>query len=151
MAADSIVVRGWSKNTNGDFVKLDRINNMILGGCGSAQEQSLMWQYMKTHKPSGAAEKDILDFIIEFGRWKKDLTGESSVSNSYLLAFDGHLFQIERMFVYEVRDYEAIGAGGDFSNAALYLGHSPREAVKVACDLCCMVAEPIIEHEMKCV
>ena len=30
---------------------------------------------------------------------------------------------------------------------ALYLGHTPREAVKVSCDLCCYVAEPIIEGE----
>lgn len=104
---------------------------------------------MKTHKPAKADEKSVLEFIIEFSRWKKDLTGDGSLCNSYILAFGGKLFHIQRMLIYEVRDYYAIGAGEDFANAALYLGHTPREAVKVACELSCYVAEPIIEEEMK--
>lgn len=148
MAADSIIVYGWSKKTNDDFVKIQNINEMIIGGCGTAQENSLMWQYMKTHKPASPTEKDVLEYIVEFARWKKDLTGDYTVCNEYLLAYDGHLFKIEGLCVSEIHSYDAIGAGMDFSNAALYLGHSPREAVKVACELCCMVAEPIIEHTM---
>ena len=49
--------------------------------------------------------------------------------------------------MYEVKEYEAIGAGMYYGEEALYLGHSPREAVKVSCDLCCYVAEPIVEIE----
>ena len=94
-------------------------------------------------------DKDILEYIVEFSKWKQDLVGYSGISNTYLLAYDGHLFEIENMFVYEIKDYDAVGAGEDFANAALYLGHSPREAVKVACELSCYVAEPIIEYEME--
>ena len=149
MAADSIVIRGWSKETSQDFVKINEINEMIVGCVGSAQEGSLMWHYMATHKPASATEKDILEFIVEFSRWKRKLIGDSSIENSYLIIYDGHLFHIEGMLVYEVKDYAAIGAGEDFSNAALYLEHSPKEAVKVACALSCYVAEPIIEYFMK--
>ena len=53
------------------------------------------------------------------------------------------------MFVHEISDYIAIGAGEQFANAALYLGHTPKEAVKVACDLSCYVSEPIIEYSMR--
>lgn len=148
MAADSIVVRGWSKRTDHDIVKINEINGMIVGGTGCAQELSLMWQYMATHKPASASEKDVLSFIVEFSRWKRDLIGVGSVDNTYLMAYDGHLFQVEEMLVYEVSEYSAIGAGEDFSNAALYLGHSPRDAVKVSCELSCFVAEPIIEYAM---
>lgn len=49
MAADSIVVRGWSKRTDHDIVKINKINDMIVGSTGYAQELSLMWQYMTTH------------------------------------------------------------------------------------------------------
>ena len=149
MAADSIIVRGWSKRTDHDIVKINEINGMIVGGTGYAQELSLMWQYMATHKPASATEKDVLSFIVEFSQWKRNLIGNGNVDNTYLMAYDGHLFQIEEMLVYEVSEYSAVGAGQDFANAVLYLGNSPRDAVKVACELSCFVAEPIIEYSMQ--
>lgn len=149
MASDSIIVRGWSKNTNNDFSKLVEINGMLMGGVGVAEESSLMWQFMKTHKPESPNEKDILEFVIEFAKWKRDITGNYAINNDYLLAYDGHLFVISSMLAYEVTEYCAIGAGEDFANAAMHLGHTPREAVKVSCDLCCYVAEPILEFEQK--
>lgn len=149
ICADSIVVSGHSKNTKGDFTKIHKDNGMIIGTVGSAEEGSLMWHYMSTHKPANSTEKDILSFIIEFANWKRDLTGNSSICNSYILAYDGKVFMIENMLVYEISSYEAIGAGQDFANAVLYLGHSAKEAVKVACELSCYVSEPIIEYEMK--
>ena len=121
---------------------------MIVGGCGYAEEISLLWHYMRTHKPESATEKDILDYFVEFSKWKKDYSGNGSITNTYLLAYQGHLFEVEHMFVYEIKDYIAIGAGRDFANAALYLGHSPKKAVKVACELSCYVAEPVIQYEM---
>lgn len=149
MAADSIVVRGWSKRTDHNIVKINEINGMIVGSTGYAQELSLMWQYMTTHKPATATEKDVLAFVVEFSRWKRELIGNGSVDNTYLMAYDGHLFQIEDMFVYEVSEWSAVGAGEDFANAVLCLGNSPRDAVKVACELSCFVAEPIIEYSMQ--
>lgn len=149
MAADSIIVRGWSKRTDHDIVKINEINGMIVGGTGYAQELSLMWQYMTTHQPATATEKDVLAFVVEFSRWKRELIGNGSVDNTYLMAYDGHLFQIEDMLVYEVSEWSAVGAGEDFANAVLYLGNSPRDAVKVACELSCFVADPIIEYTMQ--
>lgn len=108
-----------------------------------------MWQYMTTHKPATATEKDVLAFVVEFSRWKRELIGNGSVDNTYLMAYDGHLFQIQDMLVYEVSEWSAVGAGEDFANAVLYLGNSPRDAVKVACELSCFVAEPIIEYSMQ--
>ena len=148
VAADSIVCRGWSKTTKGDFSKLNQDNGMLIGAVGSAQEASLMWHYMSTHKPASPTEKSVLEFIIEFARWKNDLGAGSTISNSYILVYSGHAFVISNMFVNEITQYEAVGAGEDYANAALYLGHSPKEAVKVACELCCYVAEPIIEYSM---
>lgn len=147
MAADSILVKGYSKR-NSNFAKIAEINGMILGGTGMAQETSLMWHYMQTHKPASHSEKDVLAFVIEFAQWKNSMIGNSNIENIYLLAYQGHLFEIEYMFVHEVSDYIAIGAGEDYANAALYLGHEPREAVKVACELSCYVCEPIVEYSM---
>lgn len=148
VAADSIVISGWTKSTNQDFVKLKRINDMIIGGSGVCSEQSLMWHYIKTHKPDSGDEKSVLDFMVEFSKWKGDYSSDKNVNNYYILAFENKLFSIEGIFVTEVKNFCAIGAGQDFALAALHLGHSPKEAVKVSCDLCCMVSEPILEEEM---
>ena len=147
IAGDSIVCYGWTKRTDGNFNKLTQINGMIIGSVGYAQESSLFFHYAETHKPADATTKDILAFIVEFAKWKNDLIGNSSVSNSYILVYKGKVFSIESMFVYEVQNFEAIGAGRDFALAALDLGHTPKESVNVACKLCCVVAEPVIEFE----
>ena len=41
VAADSIIVSGWSKRTS-NFGKLEQINGMIIGSVGAAYEASLM-------------------------------------------------------------------------------------------------------------
>ena len=148
IAADSILIKG-EKKRNTNFSKLFEYNGMIIGGTGSAEELSLMRHYMQAHKPASATEKDVLDFIIEFARWKNEMNLEMEIENEYLLAYEGHLFEIEALFVHEVFDFVAIGAGEDFATAALYLKHTPKEAVKVACDLSCFVCEPITECIMR--
>ena len=51
MAADSIVVMRISKLNNAEnkFTKMMKYNDMIIGGCGNADEISLLFHYMKTH------------------------------------------------------------------------------------------------------
>lgn len=145
MAADSIVVRGWQKSTK-NFQKIACINDMIVSSTGNASEVGAMWHFMGTHRPLGATEKDILDFIVEFSKWKNERGFGADVENGYLLAYRGHLFQILGLFVSEIHDFAADGAGIEYATAALHLGHTPQEAVKVACDLSCFVAEPVIEY-----
>ena len=149
MAADSQVTRyGQYKDTTGNFSKLQRVNDVIIGVSGNVEECSFLWHYMGTHKPAGNSVKDILDYMIEFSRWKKELTGSSSVNNTCLIAFGGKLFVVYGITVMEVKDFDSVGCGYMYANAAMHLGHTPREAVKVACDLDCFVGEPIIEEVM---
>ena len=51
MASDSIIVQGWTKlnNAQNKVVKMMKHNDMIIGGCGNADEISLFFHYMKTH------------------------------------------------------------------------------------------------------
>lgn len=72
IAADSITVRGITQTKNQtDHVKLYETNGMVIGGVGSAEENSLMRLFAETHRPSGADEYSILDFLSEFIEWKK--------------------------------------------------------------------------------
>jgi len=149
IAADSITVSGWSKRTDLKFSKLSRINDIVMGTVGTIQEASLMWNYMETHKPKDTSGKSILDFMVEFSKWKSDYSTDKEISNYYIMAFSGKYFLISGSWVEEIVNHCAIGAGEDLANAALYLGHTPREAVKVAAELSCFVAEPIVEEEVK--
>lgn len=150
MSADSIIVCGSRKELfYGCHTKINHINDMIIGTSGSCEESSLMWIYAKNHRPASATERDILDFIMEFSDWKRSRTGNSTLDNHYLLAFGGKAFHIQNYMVLEVDKYSAIGAGADYALAALYLDKTAPEAVKVACDLSCFVAEPITTYVME--
>lgn len=148
MAADSILVYGDTK-INKNFSKIVKINDMIMGAVGSAQEASLMWHYMETHTPKSTQLRDILNYFVEFTKWREDIDKKTELENDYLFAYKGHLYNISCLFVNEIHDFSAIGAGMDYALAALYLDHTPKQAVKVACDLSCWVSEPIEQYEMK--
>lgn len=152
MCADSIVVRNWEmKDTSGNFLKIKRINDMVVGGCGTANELSLLYCFMKTHKPGSASEQDIMVFFSEFVKYLKDFdVNAQTIKNSYLMIFGGKMFLISDGFlVVEIKDYTAIGAGEAYALAALHMGASPEKAVRIACDLSCYVAEPIVTEVVK--
>lgn len=150
VASDSIAVKGWTKinNAQNKVVKLMKYNNMIIGGCGLSEEISLFFHYMKTHTIENVDEKGVLDFVIEFRRWKNDLTEDNSFKNEYIIAFKGKCFSIENMLVFPIEDHYAIGAGMDYAAGALYMGASPKEAVKASCELCAFVSEPIVSERI---
>lgn len=146
-AADSIVMRGSTKRDN--IVKLAEINQMIIGEVGSAEEGSLLFVFAQTHSPLQNTEKAVRDFFFEFGKWKNELHLGFASENDYLFGYKGKAFRVTNLFVQEVKDYEAYGAGRDYALSALYLNHSAKEAVKVACELSCYVSEPIVTLSME--
>ena len=99
---------------------------------------------MKTHTIENMDEKSVLDFIIEFRRWKQDLTGDNNIRNPYIIAYKGKAFAIEERLVFPIDDFYTIGASENYASGALYMGASPKEAVKADCELCAMAYEPII-------
>lgn len=90
MAADSIMVKDWSKSTSGDFSKINEDNGMIIGGCGSAQELSLMWHYMATHKPSASTCKGVLAIL------EAKIRNEKQPKKKFELVQHLHLLQAQR-------------------------------------------------------
>lgn len=150
IAADSISVCGWTRMEKTiKKAKLFKVNGIIAGGVGLASENLLLENFCLTHQPHEATEREVLNFFIEFNNYLKDL-GLSKYTNAFILCFKGKAFLIyEDMYVNEINEYAAIGAGEDFALAALYLGHSAKEAVKTACELSAFVAEPIVEFEME--
>jgi ATP-dependent protease HslVU (ClpYQ) peptidase subunit len=142
IGADSILVSGWTQEKD-KLAKLNKANGMIIGDVGDAEEGALFLLFCKTRKPREASVDAIVEFMSEFQDWMNNKTGESKLSNQYILIIEKKAFMIEGFFIKEVTDYTAIGAGMDFALSALYLGNSVKDSIKAACHLSVYCEEPI--------
>ena len=146
IAADSITTRGaiQTRGQTSEHVKLYEANEMVIGGVGTAEENSLLRLFAETHRPSKPDEYSILEFISEFSEWKKRKTDNTAIKNSFLIGFQGSVFHVEQWHVAKIKSYMAIGAGMSFALAALHLGHSAKEAVETAIELSIYCEEPVM-------
>lgn len=147
-AADSIAISGEMKITD-KFTKLKKINGTVIGGCGSLEEISLLFMFAQTNSPLSPTEKDVSEYFLKFYKWKNELNLPFSSANNYLIGIDGKLFYVENLLVKEIDDFYAIGAGRDYSFAALYLGCDAVKAVEIACTLSCFVSSPVVTINME--
>lgn len=147
IAADSIIIKDDLKRTN--FQKLRDLGNMIVGGCGSVEELSLFFEFAKRSKEKLTSVYAVQEFMNKFATYKREYTDDNKINNEYIIIYDKHVYQVDGMFVQEVKDYTAIGEGEPYALTALYLGHSVVAAVRAACNLCCFVSEPILNCEVK--
>ena len=148
IGADSILVSGWTQEKD-KLAKLNEVNGMVVGDVGDAQEGALFLMYCKTRKPSEASVGALVEFMSEFQDWMTKKVGDVKLNNQYVIILDGKAFMMEGFFIKEVTDYTAIGAGMDYSLAALYLGNSVKESIKAACHLSIYCEEPINIVEVK--
>ena len=142
IGADSILVSGWTQEKD-KLAKLNKVNGMVIGDVGDAQEGGLFLLYCKTRKPREASVDALIEFMSEFQDWLNNKIGESKLENQYVIVFDGKAFVMEGFFIKEVTDYTAIGAGMDFALSALYLGNSVQDSIKAACHLSVYCEEPV--------
>tara|TARA_R110002020_G_scaffold138469_7_gene308594 strand:- start:51831 stop:52325 length:495 start_codon:yes stop_codon:yes gene_type:complete len=143
IGADSILVSHGTTQEKDKFAKLNKVNDIIVGDVGDAQEGGLFLMFCRTRKPREASIEAIIEFMSEFQDWMKSKTDESKLTNEYILIIDKKAFLVEGFFVKEIIDYTAIGAGMDFALSALYLGNSVEESIKAACHLSVYCEEPI--------
>jgi ATP-dependent protease HslVU (ClpYQ) peptidase subunit len=142
IGADSILVSGWTQEKD-KLAKLNKVNGMVIGDVGDAQEGGLFLLYCKTRKPREASVDALIEFMSEFQDWLNNKIGESKLENQYVIVFGEKAFVMEGFFIKEVTDYTAIGAGMDFALSALYLGNSVQDSIKAACHLSVYCEEPV--------
>ena len=148
IGADSILVSGWTQEKD-KLAKLNKANGMIIGDVGDAEEGALFLLFCKTRKPREASVDAIVEFMSEFQDWMNNKTGESKLSNQYILIIEKKAFMIEGFFIKEVTDYTAIGAGADFALPCLALGHSIEVAIEMACHFSIYCEKPVNLLEVK--
>lgn len=147
VAADSQVTLGHQAKTEG--TKLYKVGEaLVFGGSGHLRDVNLMRLFLDTHTPASSDERDVLEFYAEYIEWSKRKLSGFEAHSSFLFAFDGRLFEVDSDFDVLYADYTAIGSGWEYARAALHLGHSPSEAVQVACDLTIYCAPPVTEYSI---
>lgn len=146
IAADSIIIKDDLKRTN--FQKLRDFGHIIVGGCGSAEELSLFFEFAKRSKEKLTSVYAVQEFMNKFATCKRAYTDDNKINNAYIIIYDKHVYEVDGMFVQEVKDYTAIGEGEPYALTALYLGHDVVEAVQAACKFSCFVSEPIVSFEV---
>jgi len=138
MACDSMVTRGRHKKSTGYPCKIIEGKDFILGFCGDAVILPLLTMYSKNHIIGNDGDADrIVEWCSEFLEYVKKKTNEwkGSLKASLLLAHSSGLFLIEDWLPIKVDDWCATGSGYEHAESALYLGHTPVEAVDVAINL----------------
>ncbi len=103
------------------------------------------------------SENDMMRFLIRLRDYTKSISysngGDTSEHDeddeydengfSFLLSTGSKVFFCENFMSLEINDYYAIGCGSDFAVAALELGHTVEEAVRVACHFSTYCSEPV--------
>ena len=146
LASDSILIKDDLKKTN--FKKIFNTYGICAGVCGNAEELSLFFTFIQEHKIDNSSVCGVLNYMKQFAKWKFEYTNDDVINNAYLIVHKGKLFEVDGMFVQEIKDYTAIGEGESYALAALHLGHPVEDAVQVACDLCCYAAEPVVKYKV---
>lgn len=145
-AADSIVTRGSTQITDRSVAasKLFQQNGLTIGLTGALAEGSLMQIFTRNHKPASASLEGVIDFLFEFEGWVRNRDKSFTIDNVYLIGFEGKLFRTYPRFdVFEVSEFDAIGAGQDFAITAMHLEKTPTEAVNIACVLSVWCSLPV--------
>lgn len=147
IAADSILIKEDLKKTN--FKKLHKFKDIIVAGCGSAEELSLFFKFAEEFSPASCDIDGIRQYMRTFSDVLEDYYNDRKINNDYIIIYKEHVYEVEGMFVQEITDYTAIGEGEAYALAALYLDHDVVDAVKAACKFSCFVSEPILTVEVK--
>ena len=103
--------------------------------------------YCRNHKPVDASVEYVIDFLVEFEVWARSKDDGFRIDNQYLIGYKNSLFRTyERIQVFEVKEFDAIGAGEEYAKTALHLGKTPEESVAIACELSVWCHLPVTTH-----
>lgn len=144
IAADTQVTWGWTAFKDDKSAKIFRAGDgTIIGGCGLAEPLALMKIFTKTVRPKEGSQDAITEFLHAFHEWLKDHTDGAKDKNTYHIVTHGKAFLADGYYIQEIETFHAIGSGMEYAMTALHLGHTPEEAVKIACDLNIYCSEPV--------
>jgi hypothetical protein len=128
----------WDGSVRTDARKLFQIGSLRFGSVGPAKNGVMLYEFLRG---TDHREYRMYDLMRKFYRETPECDKDTC---SFLLIRDKECYLVNGMDVSEPQRYQAIGCGRKFALAALELGHSAEQAVRVACKLSEGCREPIV-------
>lgn len=126
-----------------EFTKMFEKHGIIVAGAGPIREINLLKIFLEKNLIGEPSEENILMFMFDFSQFKQQMGLPVEIECQFIFVIGDKIFSVIQGEVLEIPEYYAIGSGQDFAQAALFLGHSTEESVKVACNLNVYCHEPI--------
>lgn len=153
LCADSGVFYGYSGSKEENSTKIFQVNNITFMSTGYVSEKNFLELFCSTRKPESNKVLDILRFFSDFRKWMISefnccFEKDEIIKNNYFFYFDGIIYRItSNLTIKEIKEgeFDSDGAGYREARTALYLGHSPKEAVRICIKLNCWTAGKVQE------
>ena len=144
MGADSFVGFSYDSQLKDKDVKIFKQNGIVVGGVGYAMDISLLRIFSKTRKIARNDEEAVLEYIMEFIDWAKKKDKDYRNRTNFMIITGGKAFFVaNNLYIKEIIDYRAMGAGQDYAQTALMLGKSAKKAIEVATELSIYCEKPV--------
>lgn len=130
IASDSQTTFGENKEIKENTTKLVKINeNLIVGSSGYSRTILLFEMFCETNQFKSSDKMEILRFFNAFEVWlSQNTVGCSIKQNSFFLIANKKVFHFNDYYLEEVKNFDAIGSGGDKALAILsYLNLTKQE------------------------
>lgn len=113
--------------------KIYQVNDIVFADTGVCSESCNFALFCSTRKPESATTLGIQRFMVDFGKYLKDMNLSEKVQNFYFIVFQKRAFHFQLGATEEILegDYETDGCGFKEAYMALYLGKSPKEAIEL--------------------
>jgi len=146
IGADSQITKGQniSKDNKSKLYKVGE--NFSFGGVGMCAMFNIFREFSLNHLPKENTEYGWFGFISEFKSYIAtipDCPRLSISETSFIVVYNYKIFKIEDLLIREIKDFYAMGSGGDYSLAILYNGGTVEQAVKTACELNIYCEKPV--------
>lgn len=144
IGADSFVGFSYDSQLKDKDAKIFKHNGLVVGGVGYATDVSLFRLFTKTRQPSSSDEESIVAFLVEFIEWCRKKDTDYKLLSDFMVVFKNKAFlATSQLYVKRIKDYEAMGAGQNMAQTALYLGKDVKTAIESACELSIYCEKPI--------
>jgi len=153
IASDSGLYRGYSKIHGGEnhqkLSKNKQVNGITIASTGYKADSLNFDVFVETRKPESNSLLSMQRYFVDFRKWLSDQSLEFKGTN-FFLCYKNKLYHYMEEAVYEIleNEYQCDGAGSVEAYTAMYLGKTPKQAVKIASELNIYVSGEVIEFKI---
>ena len=143
LASDTGVFQGINKTHHANHKNLGKIrniNSIIFSGCGYLKDTINFELFCSLRKPESDSVLSIQRFFVDFNKWLIEnnlLKNNEKIDSNFFICYNKKLFHYLEECVYEIpeNEFQTDGAGKFEAYMAMFLGKTPKEAIKATIEM----------------